>query len=135
MYSWFTMLCSFLLFNKVNQLYIYPFFLGFFPILVITEHWVEFPVLYSRFLVVIYCIDSSMYMSVSISPFFPLPSSPISLVFYICDNMSTVISLNIKNQITFIEQILKLHKYYFLLLLNWVLIKPWNHASLVISQS
>ena len=33
-YSCFTMLCSFLLFSKVNQLYIYihPFFFDFLPI-------------------------------------------------------------------------------------------------------
>ena len=38
--------------------YIYPLFLIFFPILAITEYEVEFPVLYSRSLLVIYFIYS-----------------------------------------------------------------------------
>ena len=40
------------------------FFLDSFPIQAITEYWVEFPALYSRFLLVIYFIYRSVYMSV-----------------------------------------------------------------------
>ena len=39
------------------------------PLQVIVEYWVEFLVLYSRFLLVIYFIYSSMYMSIPISQF------------------------------------------------------------------
>ena len=39
------------------------------PLQVIAEYWVEFLVLYSRFLYVIYFIYSSMYMSIPISQF------------------------------------------------------------------
>ena len=45
------MLYEFLLYNKVNQLYIYTYkhsSLDSFPIYVIMEYWLEFPVLYSR---------------------------------------------------------------------------------------
>ena len=77
-YSWFTMLCYFQVYNKVNQLYIYiyPLFLDSFPIQFITEYWVEFPVLYSRSLLVIYVIYSSKYMSIPISQFIPHPLTP-----------------------------------------------------------
>ena len=39
-YYCFTMLCQFLLYSKVNQLYayIYPIFLDFLPIYINTEH-------------------------------------------------------------------------------------------------
>ena len=50
-YSWFTILYYFLLFNKVNQLYIHSFY-GFFPHMIITMYWVQFHVLYSRLLLV-----------------------------------------------------------------------------------
>ena len=39
------------------------------PLQVIAEYWVEFLVLYSRFLLVIYFIYNSMYMSTPISQF------------------------------------------------------------------
>ena len=39
-----------------------PSFLDFLPIPVIIDHWVEFPVLHNRFLLVIYFIHSSVYM-------------------------------------------------------------------------
>ena len=50
-------------------------FLDSFPIQVITEYWVEFPVLYSRSLIVIYFIYGSVYMSIPISQFIPPPLS------------------------------------------------------------
>ena len=54
-------------------MYIYSL-LDSFPIQVITEYWVEFPVLYSRSLLVIYFTYSSVYMSVPISKFISPPS-------------------------------------------------------------
>ena len=51
-------------------------FLDSIPIKVITEYWVEFPVLYSRFLKVIYFIYSSVQMSIPISQVIPLPFLP-----------------------------------------------------------
>ena len=49
-------------------------FLDSFPIEAITEYWVEFPVLYSSSLLVTYFIYSSMYMSIPIFQFIPLPN-------------------------------------------------------------
>ena len=46
-------------------------FLDSFPVYVITEYWVEFPVLHSRSLLIIYFIYSSVYMSTPISHFIP----------------------------------------------------------------
>ena len=44
----------------ISYMYTYiPSFLDFFPIQVTTEHWIEFPVLYSRFPLVIYFIYST----------------------------------------------------------------------------
>ena len=59
-----------------------PSFLDFLPILVTTEHWVEFPVLYSRFSLVIYFIHSNVYMSIPISQFIPPPVSPLGVHTY-----------------------------------------------------
>ena len=53
---------------------------SFFPVYVITEHWVEFPVLHSRFLLLIYFIYNSVCILIPISPFIPpLPLVTISL--------------------------------------------------------
>ena len=62
-YSWFTALCSFLLYSKVIQLYIYkhPFFFRFFSH---PGYWVEFPVLYSRSPLTIHAIENSEYMPI-----------------------------------------------------------------------
>ena len=46
-------------------------FLGFLLIEVSTEHWVEFPALYSRVSLVTYFLHSSVYMSIPISQFIP----------------------------------------------------------------
>jgi len=50
-----------------------PSFLDFLPIQVTTEHWIEFPVLYNRFSLIIYFMHSinHVYMSISISQFIP----------------------------------------------------------------
>ena len=60
--SEFTMLCLFQGYGKVIQLYIYLFFFRFFSYLVITEYWVELPVLYSRSLLSICFTCSSVYI-------------------------------------------------------------------------
>ena len=52
--------------------YMYTYILSFldsFSMQSITEYWAEFPVLYSRFLLVIYCIYSSVCMSIPIFQF------------------------------------------------------------------
>ena len=51
-------------------------FLDSFPIEAITEYWVEFPVLYSRSILVICFIYSSVYMSVLVFQFIPPPLTP-----------------------------------------------------------
>ena len=69
-YNCFTMLCQFLLYNKVSQLCvcIYPLPLELPsahpipPLWVITEHQAEFPVLYSSFPQAIYFVCGSVYM-------------------------------------------------------------------------
>ena len=52
-----------------------PSFLDFLPIQVTTEHWVEYPELYSRFSLVMYFIHSinSVHMSTPISQFITYP--------------------------------------------------------------
>ena len=44
-----------------------------------SEHWVDFPVLYSRFPLVVYFIYSSGYMPTSVSQFMPPPSPLVSI--------------------------------------------------------
>ena len=55
-FSRFTMLCYFLLYSKLNQLYMYIILSS------LPEHWIEFPVLYRRLLLVIYFIPSSVHI-------------------------------------------------------------------------
>ena len=56
-YSCFTLLCFRCTAKWISYTYTYiPSFLDFLPILVTTEHWVEFPVLHSRFSLVVYFI-------------------------------------------------------------------------------
>ena len=77
------------MYSKVNLLYIYiyPLFFRFFSC---VGHYSvmsrEFLVLYSRSLFVIYCVYSSVYMSVRILQFIPPPLYPLVTVsfFYIC---------------------------------------------------
>ena len=57
-------------------IHISPLLLDYLPIWVTTEHWVEFPVLYSSFWVVICFILNSVYMSISFSKFIPPPLPP-----------------------------------------------------------
>ena len=81
----FTMLCQFLRYNKVNQLYvnIYPIPLEppydphIPPLWVITEHRTELPVLYSSFPLASYFTHGSVYKSMLLSQFIPYPVPPI----------------------------------------------------------
>ena len=67
--SWATRGAQFLLYSRVNQLYVYMYlFLDFLPIWVTTEHQVEFPVLYSRFLSSVLNIVSVVYVCQSQFP-------------------------------------------------------------------
>ena len=86
-YNCFRMLCQFLLYNKVNQLYIYiythipsllhlPPTLPIPPFQVVTKHRADFPVLCSCFPLAIYFTFCSVYMSMLHSHFVPAYPSP-----------------------------------------------------------
>ena len=86
-YNCFTMLCQFLLYNKVNQLYVYiyphiPSLLSLLatlpipPLQVFTNHGAELPVLCNSFPLAIYFTFSSVYMSMPLSHFVPASHSP-----------------------------------------------------------
>ena len=86
-YNCFTMLCQFLLYKKVNQLYayIYPYIpsllrlpptLPIPPLQVVTKHQVDHPVLCSCFPLAIYFTFGSVYMSMLLSHFIPAYPSP-----------------------------------------------------------
>ena len=73
--------------------YIYPLSLYFLPIEVTTVHWLELPVLYSTFSLVICIIQSSVNMSSPISQFilFPLPPFGVhTFIIYICVYISAL---------------------------------------------
>ena len=86
-YNCFTMLCQFLLYNKVNQLYVYlyphiPSLLHFPPTLpipplqVVTKHQADLPVLCGCFPLAMYFTFGSVYKSMPLSHFVPAyPSS------------------------------------------------------------
>ena len=78
------------MYKKVNQLTYIHSFLDSFPIQTIKEFSVEFPVLYSRFLLVTYFVYSSEYKSIFqfLSP--PLNSDNNKFVFYICNSVSVL---------------------------------------------
>ena len=86
-YSCFTMLCQFLLYNKVNQLYVYihphipsllrlPPTLPIPPLQVVTKHRADHPVLCGCFPLAVYFIFGSVYMSMPLSHFVPAYPSP-----------------------------------------------------------
>ena len=82
------MVCQFLLYNKVNQLYIYiyPHIISFLrlpptlpipPLQVVTKHQADLPVLCGCFPLAIYFPFDSVYMSMPLShfvPAYPFPS-------------------------------------------------------------
>ena len=85
-YNCFTMVCYFLLYNKVNQLYIYhhtssllclPPILPIPPLQVVTKHRADLPVLCSCFPLAIYFTFGSVYMSMPLSHFIPTYPSPL----------------------------------------------------------
>ena len=85
-YSCFIMFCQFLVYSKVDQLHVYidPFIFGFPSHLghhrpksseSTSTIWVEFPVLYSRFSLVIHIhIYSSVYVSILMFQIYPSPT-------------------------------------------------------------
>ena len=86
-YNCFTMLCQFLLYNKVNQLYVYiyphipsllhlPLTLPIPPLQVVTKHRADLPVLCGCFPLAIYFTFGSVYMSLPLSHFVPAYPSP-----------------------------------------------------------
>ena len=81
------MLCQFLLYNNVNQLYVYiyphiPSLLSLPPTLpipllqIVTKHQVDLPVLRGCFPLVIHFTFGSVYMSVLLSHFIPASPPP-----------------------------------------------------------
>ena len=87
-YNCFTMVCQFLLYNKVNQLYIYicsrilPSCISLPPALpiphlqVVTKHRADLPLLCSCFPLAIYFTFGSVYMSMPLPHFVPAYPSP-----------------------------------------------------------
>ena len=86
-YNCFTMVCQFLLYNKVNQLYlnIYPHISSLLrlpptlpipPLQVVTKYRADLPVLCSCFPLAIYFTFGSVYMSMPLSHFVPPSPSP-----------------------------------------------------------
>ena len=81
----FKMLCWFLPYNNMNQPSVYTCPLAFEPpshsssippLWLVTEHWVELPVLYNNFPLAIYFTYGDVYVSMLLSQFvppFPLP--------------------------------------------------------------
>ena len=92
------MLCQFLLYNKVNQLYVYvyphipsllrlPPTLPIPPLQVVTKHRADLPVLCGCFPLAIYFTFGSVYMSMLLShfvPAYPYPPCVLNSILYIC---------------------------------------------------
>ena len=86
-YNCFTMVCQFLLYNKVNQLYAYvyphipsllhlPPSLPIPPLQMVTKHRADLPVLCGCFPLAIYFTFGSVYMSMPLSHLVPACPSP-----------------------------------------------------------
>ena len=95
------MLCSFLLFSKVNQLYTHTHIYIYIYIYISPLFWisfpfrsrqsVEFPVPNGRFSLVTYLIHSSVYMSTPISQFILPPIFPSGVyTFVLCASVSAL---------------------------------------------
>ena len=87
-YSWFTMLCFMCIAYWFSYTYTSTYsFSDSFPIYIITEYWVEFPVLTSRSLLAIYFICSSLCMLIQSSWFiislFPHISSLVTISLFL----------------------------------------------------
>ena len=62
------------MYNKMVQLYIYPFFFRVFTHMDITEYWGEVPVLSNRSLLIIYFIYNGVHMLIQTPNLFPPPT-------------------------------------------------------------
>ena len=93
-YSCFTMLCQFLLYNKVNQLYIYiyphissllrlPSTLLIPVLQVVTKHQADLPVLCSCFSLATYCTFGSIYKCLTLSQLTLPPPCVLKSILYI----------------------------------------------------
>ena len=92
------MVCQFLLYNKMNQLYIYiyqhissllhlPPTLPIPPLQEVTKHRADHPVLCSCFPLAIYFTFGSVYMSMPLPPFVPAylpPPHVLKSILYVC---------------------------------------------------
>ena len=97
-YNCFTVVCQFLLYNKVNQLYIYiylhissllclPPTLSIPPLQVVTKHQADLPVLCGCFPLTIYFTFGSICKSMPLSHFIPAylpPPCVLKPILYIC---------------------------------------------------
>ena len=105
-YSWLTMLCSFQVYSKMILTYIYMYsLLDSFLIWVIIEYWLEFLVLYSRSLLVIYLIYGSVCMFIPSFWFIPHPFFPSYLKVCFCFVIK-FIYIFFKNQIPCMSDII-----------------------------
>ena len=70
--------------ESVRHTYIHSFS-GSFPIWITTQYWLDFPVLYSRFVLLIYFIYSRVYLLILTSQFIPpLNVSPLVTINLVC---------------------------------------------------
>ena len=75
-----------------------PSLLDFLPIQVTTEHYIEFFVLYSRFLLVIYFLHNCVYMSI---PIYQVIPSPHSLTLHLCPQPTSPLNSTYLHFITY----------------------------------
>ena len=105
-YSWLTMLCSFQVYSKMILTYIYMYsLLDSFLIWVIIEYWLEFLVLYSRSLLVIYLIYGNVCMFIPSFWLIPHPFFPSYLKVCFCF-VNKFIYIFFKNQIPCMSDII-----------------------------
>ena len=93
--SCFTMLCQFLLYSKVNQLYVYMYLLFFVLPSHLDHHRAlsRVPCATQQALTSYYFIQSSVYMSTPVSQFIPPPLSLLSihmLILSVCFSISAL---------------------------------------------
>ena len=115
-YNCFTVVCQFLLYNKVNQLYIYiyphissllhlPPILPIPPLQTVTKHKADLPVLCSSFPLAVYFTFGSVYMYLPFSRFLPTylpPPRVLNSILYVCVFIS-VLRLGSSEQFFFLR--------------------------------
>ena len=131
------------MYSKVSQfhIYIYLLFFRFFTHIGPYRIMSRVPMLYSRSLLVIYFIYSSVYMSFPISQFIPLPFY--RFVFYICDSfcfvkkfISTILrDLHTGDIIWYLSFCVSLHSVWQSLGLSILLQMALFHSSLWLSNT